>query len=920
MVSVGQHEKIELLSYSEVEEVSGYVGNFKVKVRRNPRYVAEEDCTGCGECEKVCPISIPSDFDLGMGKRKAIYRPFPQAVPGSFTIEKRGTSPCKGACPAGTSAQGYIALLAEGRFQEALEVSRRVNPFTSVCGRVCYHPCEDACSRTKADEPVSIAALKRFLADYAAQHGDQPVEPVEVTREERVAIVGAGPAGLTAAQDLALLGYAVTVFEALPEPGGMLRYAIPAYRLPKEILAQEIKRISDLGVNILTDSRVEDVNALLGDGYKAVFVAVGAHKDIRTGIEGEDLEGAYSAIDFLRKVNMGQAVEVRHKVYVVGGGNTAIDAARSCLRVGADVTILYRRSRAEMPAHDFEVAAAEEEGVRIEFLTNPVRVIGRDGRVSSLECIRMELGAPDETGRRRPTPIPGSEFTLEADAVIFAIGQASDLSLLPSDVEVTRRQRIVVDPETMVTSSEGIFAGGDAVTGPRNAVEAIAAGHRAAEAIHRYLSGEEVELLPRVDEGKIVELGEEEIEERLAEWGIERGGRVEMPTLPLERRLRGFDEVELGLTEEEAVAEAERCLACAVCSECLECEKVCGPNCIVHEMEEEILELEVGTIILATGFDTFDPSRAAKYSYGIYDNVLTGLEFERMVHSSGPTGGQILLKDGRLPESVAILHCVGSRDEDYNVYCSRVCCMYSLKLAHLVRESTDAEVCEIYKDLRAFGKGYEEFYNKVEEEGVTFIHGEVSEVFQEDGKLVVKCEDTFFGQPEHIAVDMVVLGVGMEPRPDAGDVAALFGISRSEDGFFLEKHPKLAPVDTASDGIFIAGACQGPKDIPDTVAQAGAAVAAALSMMDWGKVAIEPFVPQVVELQCVGCGLCVEVCPFQAIELVERRPFQIKAAINETICKGCGLCVAACRGKAISLRGFNDQQLLAEMEALLTMA
>jgi heterodisulfide reductase subunit A len=337
-------------------------------------------------------------------------------------------------------------------------------------------------------------------------------------------------------------------------------------------------------------------------------------------------------------------------------------------------------------------------------------------------------------------------------------------------------------------------------------------------------------------------------------------------------------------------------------------------------MRDEYVTLDVGTIVLATGYNAFDPHRAAKYGYGLHDNVLTGLEFERMVHSSGPTEGKILLKDGRPPKSVAILHCVGSRDEDYNAYCSRVCCMYALKLAHLVRESTDAEVYQVYKDLRAFGKGYEEFYNRVEEEGVTFIHGEISGVGRENGKLVVQCADTFYGQPDHIDVDMVVLGIGMEPRPDASDVAALFGISRSQDGFFLEKHPKLAPVDTASDGIFIAGTCQGPKDIPDTVAQAGAAAAAALSMIDRGKVTIEPFVPQVDELRCMGCGLCVEVCPFQAIELVERRPFQVVAELNETLCKGCGLCVSACRGKALSLRGFNDQQLLAEMRALLATA
>jgi heterodisulfide reductase subunit A len=440
-------------------------------------------------------------------------------------------------------------------------------------------------------------------------------------------------------------------------------------------------------------------------------------------------------------------------------------------------------------------------------------------------------------------------------------------------------------------------------------IEAIAAGKEAAISIDRYIRGEDLRTGRRTVEEPI----------HIPLEGIEPQRRVPMRFLPVQDRVDNFDEVELGYTEQMAIEEAKRCLSCGVCTECRECVSLCERQAIDHTMQDQYLELDVGTIVLATGFSPFDPTRAARYGYGLYDEVVTGMELERMVHSSGPTEGAIYLKDGRTPESVAILHCVGSRDEELNAYCSRVCCMYSIKLAHLVREHTDAKVYEVYRDLRAFGKGYEEFYNKVEKE-VTFIHGEVSQVVRSNGKLVVQCEDTFHDQPDQIAVDMVVLGIGLEPRPDAGDVSALFGVSRSEDGFFLEKHPKLAPVDTASDGIFVAGTCQGPKDIPDTVAQAGAAAAAALAMMDQGEVSVEPFVPQVMDMRCVGCGLCTEVCPFEAIELVERRPFQVVAEVSETLCKGCGLCVAACRGKAISLRGFNDQQLLAEMGALLAFA
>jgi heterodisulfide reductase subunit A len=501
---------------------------------------------------------------------------------------------------------------------------------------------------------------------------------------------------------------------------------------------------------------------------------------------------------------------------------------------------------------------------------------------------------------------------MDVDTVLLAIGQMVDVSVIGEGtrLEMTPWGTLKVEPLTLETNLEGVFAGGDAIVGGGTVIEAIGEGKRAAISIDRYIRGQDLRA------GR----GEEQVPVEIPVEAIEPLESVPMRFLPVEERVDNFREVELGYTEEMAVEEAKRCISCGVCTECRECVALCERGAIDHTMEDQYVTLDVGTIVLATGYQAFDPSQAAKYGYGVHDNVLTGLEFERMVHSSGPTGGRILLKDGRPPQSVAILHCVGSRDEAYHDYCSRACCMYSMKLAHLVRESTDAQVYEIYRDLRAFGKGYEEFYNRVEGEGVTFVRGEVTEVGRENGRLVVRCEDTFYGQPDHVAVDMVVLGVGMEPQADAGEVATRFGINRSADGFLLERHPKLAPVDTASDGIFVAGACQGPKDIPDTVAQAGAAAAAALAMMDRGTVTIEPFVPRVAEERCAGCGLCVEVCPFQAIELVERRPTQLVAQVNETLCKGCGLCAAACRGKAMSLCGFSDQQLLAEMEALLTLA
>jgi heterodisulfide reductase subunit A len=345
---------------------------------------------------------------------------------------------------------------------------------------------------------------------------------------------------------------------------------------------------------------------------------------------------------------------------------------------------------------------------------------------------------------------------------------------------------------------------------------------------------------------------------------------------------------------------------------CGVCAKLCPREAVDFEQQDQLVELEVGTILVTTGFELFDCSRVTPYGYGRYDNVLSSLQLERLADASGPTRGRIVTKDGREPESIAIIHCVGSRDKNYNRHCSRICCMYSLKLAHLVKDSTDAEVYEFYIDMRTGGKGYEEFYERLQEEGVIFVRGRPAEVIPQDGRLVVKAEDANLGRLVQIPVDMVVLSAGLEPRHDADNVSRVFGLSRSADGFFLEKHPKLAPVETASNGIFIAGACQGPKDIPDTVAQAGAAAAAAMAMMDRGRVTLEPSIAEVNAKLCSGCGECVIACPYGALEL-----FEGHVEVDETACKGCGVCVGHCRSKAITVLHFTDEQLLAEMRGAL---
>jgi len=354
---------------------------------------------------------------------------------------------------------------------------------------------------------------------------------------------------------------------------------------------------------------------------------------------------------------------------------------------------------------------------------------------------------------------------------------------------------------------------------------------------------------------------------------------------------------------------------------CRLCEEVCEVNAIDFEQEDEVVEVDVGAIMLATGFSVFDPTPIYQYGYKRLDNVITSLEFERLVNSAGPTAGNIVLKDGSVPQSIAIVHCVGSRDKNYHEYCSRVCCMYALKYAHLIKEKTNAEVYQYYIDMRCFGKGYEEFYERISGEGVNFIRGKVGEVTdratseEEKGKLVVVAEDTLLGSMIRVPVDMVILCVAMEPQPDMEAIARLFNISRSADGFLLEKHPKLDPVATTTDGVLIAGCCQGPKDIPDTVAQASAAAARVLAMISKGEVEIEAAVATIDENLCSGCKICSLICPYSAISFDEEKKV---CRVNEALCKGCGACVSGCMSHAIDLRHFTNEQILAQIDGVLT--
>jgi NADPH-dependent glutamate synthase beta subunit-like oxidoreductase len=490
------HPAISVLTNSTVKRTSLKDGRVKIGVTRRPARVGEA-CNACGECLLVCPIKPYDRFNEGLMLRTAIDFAGPRAFGSTYNIEKE-TPACQERCPVHIDIRRYVGLIAGGEYEEAIKVIRERNPLPAVCGRVCPHPCETVCNRGKQDEAVAIDALKRFASDYelALRKAGRFVAP-KPKRDKKISVgvVGAGPAGLTVAHDLALEGYRVTVFEAERVPGGMLHLCIPEYRLPRDILMSDVSYITDLGVEIKLETPLSPeftVDDIFKQDFKAIFLGVGAYEGYKLGVEGEnDYKGFLDCIQFLKRVNLGDKTKPGNKVIVIGGGNSAIDSARTAWRLGCDeVTILYRRSRKEMPANPWEVDAAIEEGVKVHYLAAPTRILGKNGRVTGMVCTRMELGKLDSSGRRRPVPIPGSEFEVEADLVLPAISQQPDVSFLPKDhgFKLSKWNSFEVDTKTMATNREGIYAGGDDVTGPATVIQAIEAGHLAAKSIMEYLS------------------------------------------------------------------------------------------------------------------------------------------------------------------------------------------------------------------------------------------------------------------------------------------------------------------------------------------------------------------------------------------------------------------------------------------------
>jgi len=841
LVSVAQDKNIELITLADLISLEGNAGSFTAKVRVRPRFVDNYKCTGCGDCAEVCPVVLDNEFNQGLNGRTVIHRLYPQAVPNTFVIQRDQRPRCMKSCPLGTNPQGYIALIRAGRHHEALRMLHETNPLPSICSRVCHRPCESSCGRSAYDEPISIMALKRFLVQYCKDNppdaelqakldaGDQRLgrQKADPTGK-RVAIVGAGPAGLTAADDLIRKGHAVTVFESLPVAGGMLRVGIPDFRLPPESLEADIRAIRDLGVDIRCEQslgRDFTIQSLKDDGYDAVLVAIGAHVVRKLGVDGEDAPNVLDGVEFLRKVNLGQSVEVGARVAVIGGGNVAVDVARTARRLGGqEVTILYRRSEAEMPALPDEIEEARREGVDIELLVAPAKVItDAGGEAIAIECVRMELGEPDESGRRRPVPKPGTEFQVSADTILTAIGQQVDADAIGEAIE-TKWGRPVADEHSLEASQPGVFAAGDAVTGPDTVTRSMAQGRRAAVSIDNYLAGRPVETgqaekaaleLPPVDCSAL----------RPSSF---RRPREKHPSLSIEQRLAGFDEVDLPMSEQAALAEAERCLQCGLCSDCRQCQRVCEAGAIDFDQTVTERTIDIGGVVVASGHKMYDAARRGEYGFGRYPNVVTALQFERLLSASGPTGGRVLRPgDGKEAHRIAFIQCVGSRDvtDDGNEYCSGVCCMYATKAAMIAKEHAEGAETTIFMiDMRAHGKGYESYYNRAQDLGVRFVRSMVSAVRNNFDTGDLKIE---YARPDGKNIteefDIVVLSNGLECHSDAKEIAGILGVELDEYGFVVGGAGN--PVATSRRGVTACGTIAGPKDIPDSVTEASAAAA-----------------------------------------------------------------------------------------------
>jgi heterodisulfide reductase subunit A-like polyferredoxin len=837
MAATIHHPNITALTYARVDGIRRSAdGTFHATVTKKARFVDIDACTGCQKCETACTVAVPDQFNADLVARRAAHITFPQAVPKKAVIDRAGSSPCSYACPAGIQAHGYVSLIRGGQDEKAYRLVLEATPLVGTLGRACYAPCEGECTRGSLEGTLPIRRLKRFASDAHEASGEGTGVEAAAPNGHRVAIVGSGPTGLTAAWQLARLGYAVKILEAAPVAGGFLRLGIPSYRLPESVVERDIDNVRELGVEIETGVTVRDLPGLKAQGFDAVLVATGTHRSLGLGVPGEDRLGVLGGTDFLRRVKLGDAPDLAgRRVVVVGGGNVAMDAARTARRLGAaSVTVAYRRGRGEMPAHHVEAADAEKEGVAFALLVAPVEVTGdAAGAVNGLRCTRMRLGEPDASGRRRPEPIPGSEHVIACDAIVAAIGMRPDTSAFGTQLATDAGGRLVADTVTRQTALPFVFAAGDAVHGPTDITRAVGEGRRAAHMIDRWLTGGTLDgfddRLPVVDKAQVLA---RQKAYALRAATPDGSALVAAPT--------DFREVEAPLTEAEARAGAGRCLDCAVCAECNECVAACPVDgCIDLHARDQQFEAEVGAVVVSTGFKLFPADLKPEYGFGRFRNVITGMQMDRLLAPTRPFNTILRPGDGKVPERIAYVLCTGSRDEQVgNPLCSRFCCMYSIKQNQLLMGALPlADVTVHYMDIRAPGKRYDEFYEQARSMGANYVKGRVAGIRETPtGDLVLTYEDIENGgRVVEAEYDLVVLAVGVQPNRDAEQLFEVGELGVDEWGYVGEPEEDVNPGMTSIPGVFVAGAASGAKDIADSILHAGAAVAQVAAHLEHAK-------------------------------------------------------------------------------------
>lgn len=832
MAAAAHHPNITPMVYTEVD---GFTrnddGSFSVDLHKKASYVDFDACTGCAKCEEVCTVPLLDEFNYGLVARRAAHIPFPQAVPKKAVISRTGQAPCNAACPAGVKPSGFVSLVRAGRYAEAFRMHLDDAPLVGSLARACYAPCESECTRADKEGTVHIRAIKRFMADrYYAEHPEPEYGPVEDQLDSRVAIVGSGPGSLNAAFHLAKAGHRVTVFESEKEAGGMLRHGIPAYRVPKDVLDRDIKNITALGVEIKTGVQIESIADLKKEGFQAIYIGVGNQKPRIIPIRGRDLHGAdvQDCMKFLKEVKVGDEPPdfTGKHVVVLGGGNVALDVARTAVRMDPEsVSVVCVEPRDKMPAHQWEVSEAEEEGVHILASGSTKRIYEDEHGQMRLEILKVSKIEFSPEGRMKGFEVSAdTAYDIPADVIILAIGLAPSTEPFADELILTPRKTIEVNPKTLQTSDPMVFAGGDAVLGPSIVVEAMGQGRRAAFYMDLMLRGESLDV-PFGDQLAVVD--KQEILTNTKDWTV--SPPVTLPLRLPQERTRSFEPYEGVLSEEAAREEANRCLNCAECSQCQACVNVCPADCIDFSMQPEPMKLRVGSVVLSTGYEIMDPTGKDLMGYGVIPDVITGPQMDRLLAPTRPYNSVLRPSDGKEPESIAIVLCNGSRDRTVcNPLCCRIGCMYAIKHAQLAMGALPiADVTIYYIDIRAFGKGYNEFYEQSKEMGVEYIKGKVARIEQLDnGNMALHYEDMLGeGGMQTREHDLVVLAVGFLPNTEP--FALYKGGELEGDNFHYvrEMDPINEPGATNVAGLFISGTVNGVKDIPDTVLHSGAAAA-----------------------------------------------------------------------------------------------